>query len=279
MSRARRATVQEASTVDEVLIRGPADERIQAWAAWKASPWGRIRFALIGDALDEAVAQFGDRPLRILDVGGADGFETLPYAVRGHHLTVADPAEGFFDLGREAADRLGVSDHVRWVSVGLEELPLVGDTAYDIVVCHFVLHYRRAGSLAADVRTLARLAAPGGVVSIACPNEAGLVLRTLTREGPDAARAELGQQTQLSHTFGHNSQKLGREEVAAALRENGLVESDWMGVRIANDLLVDDEIKHDPVFFEQLLGLERELCRRDPYRGISALWQLTARRP
>ncbi|EAP99310.1 S-adenosylmethionine-dependent methyltransferase [Janibacter sp. HTCC2649] len=255
-----------------------ADERNEAWEAWKASPWGRLRFALIGDAIDEAIAEFGDRTLRILDVGGADGFETLPYAIRGHQLTVADPAEGFFDRGREAAEQLGVSDRVRWVSAGLEELPMAGDTAYDVVVCHFVLHYRPAGSLGADVATLSRLTAPDGVISIACPNEAGLVLRTLTREGPAAARAELDETTQFSHTFGHDSQKVGREEVAAALHENGLVETEWMGVRIANDLIVHDEMKHDPVYFQQLLALERDLCRRDPYRGIAALWQLTAKR-
>lgn len=255
-----------------------ADQHIEAWEAWKASPWGRIRFALIGEALDEALAAFGDRPLRILDVGGADGFETLPYAVRGHSVTVADPAEGFFDRGREAAGRLGVADRVRWVRAGLDDLPLTGDTAYDVVVCHFVLHYRSPGSLAADVAALARVTAPGGVVSVACPNEAGLVLRTLTREGPAAARVELDRQTQHSHTFGGESQKVAREDVSAALAEVGIAEVDWMGVRIANDLLVDDELKHDPEFFEELLRLERALCRLDPYRGVSALWQLTAQR-
>src|SRR4051812_7001137 len=132
-----------------------ADQHIEAWEAWKASPWGRIRFALIGDALDEAIATFGDRSLRILDVGGADGFETLPYAVRGHSVTVADPAEGFFGPGREAAERLGVADRVHWVRAGLDDLPLTGDTAYDVVVCHFVLHYRPAGTLQRDVATLA----------------------------------------------------------------------------------------------------------------------------
>lgn len=255
-----------------------ADERVEEWEAWKASPWGRLRFALIRDALDEAIATLGDRSLRILDVGGADGFETLPYAVRGHSLTVADPADGFFTPGRAEAERLGVADRVRWVAAGLEDLPHGDDTAYDVVVCHFVLQYRPAGSLAADAAALARLTAPGGVVSVACPNEPGLVLRTLTRDGPAAAREELGRSSQRSHTFGHDSLKLSREEVAAALGEAGVSETAWMGVRVANDLVADDSLKHDPEYFEDLLALERELCRRDPYRGVGALWQLTATR-
>lgn len=255
-----------------------ADARTAQWEEWKASPWGRLRFALVRDALDEAVASLGDRPLRILDVGGADGFETLPYAVRGHSLTVVDPAEGFFDHGRDEAERLAVADRVRWEAVGLEDLPLAGDTAYDVVVCHFVLHYRPAGSLAADVATLAALTAPGGIVSVACPNEAGLVLRTLTRHGPAAAQAELDVTTQYSHTFAHESQRLARKDVAAALAGEGLAETGWMGVRVANDLVADDSLKHDPAYFADLLTLERALCRRDPYRAVGAMWQLTARR-
>ncbi|GAA4121246.1 methyltransferase domain-containing protein [Knoellia locipacati] len=255
-----------------------ADEHLDAWEAWKSSPWGRIRFALVADALDEAVASLGDQPLRILDVGGADGFETLPYAVRGHALTVADPAEGFLDRGRAEAERLGVADRVRWTTAGLDELAEVGETAYDVVVCHFVLQYRPEGALAADLATLAGVTRSGGVVSLVCPNDAGAVLRTLTRQGPAAARAELGRVTQRSHTFEHESRKLSHEDVAAGLAAVGLVEESWLGGRVANDLVADDDAKHDPTYFEELLGLERELCRRDPYRGVGAFWQLTARR-
>lgn len=255
-----------------------ADEHLDAWEAWKASPWGRIRFALVADALDEAVASLGSGPLRILDVGGADGFETLPYAVRGHALTVADPAEGFLARGRAEAERLGVTDRVRWRTAGLDELRDVGGTAYDVVVCHFVLQYRPAGSLLADLAALARATRPGGLVSIVCPNDAGAVLRTLTREGPAAARAELGRATQRSHTFDHESRKLSHDEVVAGLGHVGLTEVSWRGGRVANDLVADDEVKHDPGYFEELLALERELCRRDPYRGVGAFWQLTARR-
>ena len=53
-------------------------------------------------------------------------------------------------------------------------------------------------------------------MSVACPNEAGLVLRTLTRQGPTAAQAELDVTTQYSHTLAHESQRLAREDVAAA---------------------------------------------------------------
>lgn len=255
-----------------------ADDHGDAWEAWKASPWGRIRFALVADALDRAVGSLGDRPLRILDVGGADGFETLPYAVRGHSLTVADPAEGFLDRGRAEAERLGVADRVRWITTGLDELAEVGGTAYDVVVCHFVLQYRPAGALAGDLAALAQATRPGGVVSIVCPNDAGAVLRTLTRRGPAAARLELGRATQRSHTFEHDSRKLSHAEVVAGLAATGLREESWMGGRVANDLIADDDLKHDPSYFEELLALERELCRRDPYREVGAFWQLTARR-
>lgn len=163
-----------------------------------------------------------------------------------------------------------------WDAVGLEELLRAGDTGYGVSVCHFVLHYRPAGSLDADVATLAALARPGGLLSITCPNEPGRILRTLTREGPGAARAELGRSTQRSHTFSHDSQKLSREHVVASLSRVGAREVDWMGVRRANEVLIGDDAKDDPAYFESLLDLERDLCRRDPFRAMGAMWQLTA---
>ena len=53
---------------------------------------------------------------------------------------------------------------------------------------------------------------------------------------------------------------------------------DLYGIRIANDLVVDNAAKHDPAFFDELLALELELCDRAPYNRIGFAWQLVLER-
>ena len=64
------------------------------WRSYTATAWGRIRYAVVRHIL---LAHLGDVAAgatrrRVLDVGGADGLDSLPLAAAGHEVTVLDPA-------------------------------------------------------------------------------------------------------------------------------------------------------------------------------------------
>lgn len=241
-------------------------EKLAAWREYTGTPWARIRYGVVGEVLRRQASCLGDR-IRVLDVGGGDGMDAVPLATAGHDVTILDPSDAWLgEAGRRAA-RAGV--RVTTVRGGLDDLP-AGE--WDLVLCHFVLRYRPAD--AGDVAALARLVRAGGRLSVMDVNPAGRVLRALLAGGPALAATELRAERAAVETFETDVRKIEAHQVTTEAEDVGLRTVGRYGNRIANDLLVDDTAKHDPVFFDELLALELELCDREPFNRVGAAWQL-----
>jgi S-adenosylmethionine-dependent methyltransferase len=251
------------------------DDRRSAWAEYTGTPWARIRYAVVRRTLGSSLVTLPG-PLRVLDVGGGDGLDSLPLAEDGHDVTVLDPSEEMLAAAAGRASAAGVS--LRPVRGGIDDLPaLDGSGGFDVVLCHFLVQYR--DDLAGDVARLVAAAGPGGLVSVIAPNPASAVLSRLVRHGPAEARAELTRDTSRSVTFDREVRKVPFEAVEAALAASGCAVVGRFGGRIANDLLVDDARKHDPDHYAEIERLELSLCDREPFWRIGAFWQLFARTP
>jgi S-adenosylmethionine-dependent methyltransferase len=253
------------------------DEHLQQWRSWASSPWGRIRFAVVRRTLSWQVDALGAGPLRILDVGGGDGRDSLPLAQQGHEVTVVDPSAGMLQEARESAERLGVTSVFRTVEGSIDDLVASVGDGYDLVLCHFMLQYRPHAT--GDLERLAAAVRPGGRLSVIAPNPAGAVLSRLVREGPKAAMAELDSRTAETVTFQQVVRKIGYEQMSSDLEAVGIEVLAQYGGRCANDLVVDDEAKHDPRFYADLERLELALCDREPFKRTGLFWQLVGQRP
>ena len=51
------------------------------------------------------------------------------------------------------------------------------------------------------------------------------------------------------------------------------------GTRIANDLVVDDDLKNEPGYVDRLLRLEVALCDQEPFVRVGGMYQLIATKP
>lgn len=257
--------------------------RLAQWRAWCEAPWGRLRFAVVRETLRRQVEALEadlhePRALRVLDVGGGDGRDALALAQTGHHVTILDPAPSWLAEARRRAGSAGVGERLTTVEGSIDDLSGVGG-GFDLVLCHFVLHYRPAETGAADVRRLARAARPGGRVSVMAPNPAARVIGRLVREGPEAALDELGRDDMESATFATTARAVARDEVEEQLVAAGLEVVGRYAARVANDYVADDGLKADPDFYAVLERLELALCDREPFISLGALWQLVAARP
>ena len=145
---------------------------------------------------------------------------------------------------------------------------------FDLVLCHFVLQYRPAGT--EDLATLADCIRPGGIISLILPNPAGMVLRQLVTEGPTAALSELGAESKRAVTFDHEVRKIAMDELEEALEIVGLSVVRRYGTRIANDLLTDNDLKNEIDYFDSLLRLELALCDQEQYVRVGGMYQLIA---
>lgn len=248
------------------------DTHLAQWQAWAEAPWGRLRFALVEEIVRRQTDALGPR-LRVLDVGGGDGRDAIPLALAGHDVTVVDTSAGMLAEASRRAAEAGAS--LATVAGSVDDLTAF--ERFDLVLCHFVLHYRPAD--AGDVARLAACVRPGGRLSVIAPNPVGRVYQVLTRSGPAAALAELESADWSSSTFDHTARKITAEEMALELEAAGLRVCGLYGGRTANDVLTDDELKHDPDYLADLVRLEIALCDREPYRRIGGFWQLVAERP
>lgn len=247
-------------------------ERLSAWRDYTATPWGRIRYAVVEETLAREASRLGTA-LRILDVGGGDGMDALPLATAGHEVTVLDQSRGWLDEAERRAAAAGVQ--LRTVEGDISSAPALGE--FDLVLCHFVLQYLPAGT--DDLTTLAAFVRPGGVLSVICPNPAAMVLRQLVIDGPASALSELRAESKQAVLFDHDVRKVEMGELEEALEAIGLSVTRRYGSRIASDLLTDNDAKHEAGYFEDLLQLELALCDREPYLRIGGMYQLIASKP
>lgn len=252
-------------------------EHLEQWRSWTESPWGRLRFAVVRRTLSWQVDALGGGPLRILDVGGGDGLDSLPLALDGHTVTVLDPSEGMLREAEASAERHRVGDRLRVATGSIDHLEALVGGGFDLVLCHFLLQYRPRGL--DDLRTLFSALRPGGRLSVAAPNPAGLVLSRLVREGPAAAAAELDRDFTETKSFQRVVRKIGFDEMREDMAAAGLEVVAQYGGRCVNDLLVDDAAKYDPGFYAELERLELALCDREPFKRTAQFWQLVGERP
>lgn len=250
------------------------DGRLAEWVAYQQTPWGRIRYAVVAHTLDLAV---GDaRGLRVLDVGGGDGRDSVHLAGRGHDVTVLDPSADLLALATAAAVDAGCNDHLATVEAGIDDLRGLDIGEFDLVLCHNVLQYR--DDLRRSVGAVVGMADSGALISLLCPNPAAEVLAAVVRGGdPAAAQASLDDTTSRSETFDHEVARVTVDAAHSALVGAGCELVHQFGIRCVTDYVTDDARKDDPDYFAALESLELELCRREPYLRTARFWQLVGR--
>ncbi|MEV6049567.1 methyltransferase domain-containing protein [Streptomyces sp. NPDC052107] len=224
--------------------------------------------------LDEQIAgrfPVGQR-LRVLDVGMGQGTQALRLARLGHQVTGVEQDATMIAAAREtlAAQPEGIRERVRLVQgdgrdTGVHFLP----GSFDVVLCHGVLMYvEEPDPLVAG---LARMLAPGGLLSLLVRNGDALAMR------PGLSGDWAGALAAFDTTAYHN--RLGLDvradrlaSLTATLAGIAAPLHAWYGVRVFTDTAADDaEIPRD---LETLLAVEERAGRTDPYRGVAALLHL-----
>jgi SAM-dependent methyltransferase len=144
----------------------------QRWRSGLATLRQVVRQELVARQL---AAHLPAAPSRILDVGCGQGTQLLQLARAGHHVTGLDSSEALLaDLGAAlAAQPPEIADRVTTVrGDALDAAALLAPQAFDAVLCHGVLMY--FPDPMPLLGQLARLLAPGGMLSLLVRNGNGL---------------------------------------------------------------------------------------------------------
>jgi SAM-dependent methyltransferase len=208
-------------------------------------------------------------------VGGGAGQQSIRLARRGYEVTILDPSREMLD---EARRRLG-SEHedvrrrVRLVEgTGERVHEVLGGETFDAVLCHGVLMYLEDAR--PMIGALSALARPGGIVSVLTKNASALAARpalegrygdALSMLEADRDRGRLGVLTRGDTVEG----------LSAAFAEAGLTVEQWYGVRVFTDHLKESTPGED---LPEILELEWEAGKRDPYRSVARLIHVVGRK-
>ncbi len=233
---------------------------------------GIIRHALVARQLGEHLPR---PPARVVDIGGGAGHQAIPLARKGYEVTLLDPSRTMLREARRAlaVEDEGVRRRVRLVEGEGERVHEILDgESFDAVLCHGVLPYLEdPGPL---IRALAAVAHPGAVVSVLAKNAAALAARPALEGRYKDALAALDADRDLG--------RLGavtRGDTVTALSELfervGVEVVRWYGVRVFTDHLGD---RPPDAALPDILRLEWEAGRRDPYRRVARLIHLIGHR-
>ncbi|WP_225831513.1 methyltransferase domain-containing protein [Streptomyces sp. NK08204] len=236
--------------------------------------------------LDEQIAArfpVGQR-LRVLDVGMGRGTQALRLARLGHQVTGVEQDATMIAAARAALAREpeGIRERVRLVQsdgrdTGVHFLP----GSFDVVLCHGVLMYVEEPD--ALVAGLARVLAPGGLLSLLVRNGDALAMRPGLSGDWAGALAGFGTAACVPHSRtdadGETPVRVGPDvraerlaTLTATLDGIGAPLHAWYGVRVFTDTSPDDAPL--PACLETLLAAEERAGRTDPYRRVAALLHL-----
>ena len=215
-------------------------------------------------------------PVRIIDLGYGQGTQALRLARRGYDVTGVDASADLLarferDLAAEPAE---VRGRVR-AEHGLIEnyAERAGVSRFPVVLCHGVLMY--LADPEPVLRVIARLAGPGGVVSLLVRNGDALAMRPGLL-GDWAACAEAFGSDRYLNRIGVTARADRLADLTARLSGHGLRVTAWYGVRIFTDTVASDA--GPPPDLRMLLACEERAGRTDPYRQVAALLHVIARR-
>jgi len=142
------------------------------------------------------------------------------------------------------------------------------------VLCHGVLMY--SADPAPVLSSIARMTAPGGLVSLLVRNGDALAMRPGLL-GDWAACAEAFDSDRYPNRIGVTARADRLADLTGRLAGHGLQVTAWFGVRVFTDNVPDDA--EPPPDVATLLACEERAGRTDPYRQVAALLHLIARRP
>ncbi|MDX3310395.1 class I SAM-dependent methyltransferase [Streptomyces sp. NPDC054884] len=224
--------------------------------------------------LDEQMAgryPVGQR-LRVLDVGMGQGTQALRLARLGHQVTGLEQDATMVAVAREAleGEPEGIRERMRIIEgdgrdTGVHFLP----GSFDVVLCHGVLMYVEAPD--ALLAGLARMLAPGGLLSLLVRNADALAMRA-GLAGDWAGALGAFDTVSYRNRLGLDVRADRLATLTDTLAGIGAPLQAWYGVRVFTDTAADDaEIPGD---LERLLSTEERAGRTDPYRQVAALLHL-----
>ncbi len=233
---------------------------------------GEIRQAVVWQDIECILTRFEKYPsLVVLDAGGGLGQLSQQMARRGHHVTLCDISSQMLALAKKEITKLGLLSQYRFVHSPVQEISEYIEKPIDILLFHAVMEWLADPKAALDI--LLSQVRPKGIASVMFYNQNGLLFKNLicgnlshVQEGmPHKKRFKLQPQKGLDPLAVYEWIE------AAGFRILGK-----SGVRTFHDYMRD--VRVGDYTFEQLLAMEQQFCRQEPFISLGRYIHVWAER-
>ena len=253
------------------------DQNVERWDQEQRQPWQKLKYKLVQAHLAKHIGQ-GQWPQLVLDAGGGNGLDSIPFAARGHRVEIIDYSKAMLADAERQAAAAGAADRVTLHFGDVREVARLWPAAqFDLVLCHNVIQY--VDDLPGVLRDLIAALKPGGLISIVSINRFSIPYRIAFPRGNLAeALAQVDARRQQAILFDAPMTCYSAGELMEMLIGVGCaIEQDY-GLRCVCDYWGDNDLKADPAVLQQLEALEFALAERHPYKLLGRYFQVIARK-
>ncbi len=235
---------------------------------------GEIRLQLLWEDLSDHLLNDIDKEksLSVLDVGGGIGQISARLAQSGHNITLTDISTDMLALAAEHFSEQQVCDsHYQLKNLSINQLEQLEKNSFDLVVFHAVLEW--LADPEAGLKQVMTHVHEGGYISLMFYNKHSVIMKNLLRGNfrkvvSNDFVGERGGLTPIS--------PLDPEDVYGWLASAGFSVVSKTGIRVVHDYLTRD--LQASRSYEDILHMEKLLCRQEPYLSLGRYIHVIARR-
>ena len=246
------------------------DAVVDEWKEWQSFPWGKLVYSISRFNIHR---HLDNRPLRILDVGGGNGFNSIYFAQRGHSITLLDYSPVMLSDAQQAAEKEGVSEKITFCQGDATAIQdIFHEQQFDLILCHLMIEF--VSEPKKVLKNISNLMAPKGLLSLLDGNRYSEVYRNAIQANDLVAALKVVDTKEYFHPwFNRLTPLFSSAEIIDILRANGCKLVGDYGIRCICDYL-PNEPKYEAEYFEALEKLERKLTDTYPYKLLARFYQV-----
>ncbi|HHJ3202464.1 TPA: tRNA uridine 5-oxyacetic acid(34) methyltransferase CmoM [Vibrio parahaemolyticus] len=225
---------------------------------------GEIRQIIVWEDFLQILSELdaSQQPLEVLDAGGGLAQMSQKLAKLGHRVSLCDLSSEMLQLAKQDIEKNGLLEQYRLIHSPVQSIAEHMEEQVDLVMFHAVMEWLVDPKTALE--TVLEQVKPGGIASVMFYNHHGLVYKNVVcgniphiLDGmPHRKRFKLQPQKGLKP-----------EDVYHWIEEAGFSICGKSGIRSFSDYIGNMQYMGD-YEFEDVLALEKQLCRQEPYLSL-----------
>ncbi|NOR45471.1 MAG: methyltransferase [Candidatus Delongbacteria bacterium] len=247
-------------------------ENIEKWLNYQESTWAKLRYELTEYVLRKHIKPAN---LKVLDIGGGNGKESLWLAKEGANVTIIDISQNMLNDAKKKYTENNVANNLKTIKTDLS-IGFSLDEKFDLILIHNLFSY--VNNVESILKQAYAYLKKGSFLSIMHVNRYSEIFPPLIFENDlDTAFDKVGKRTAKIDLYEDTEvYRFTADEMIQKLEKYNFGKIEKYGIISMCNLIQDNEIKSQKEYYEKLKKLEIRLMQEYPYYEIARFNQIVA---